>query len=237
MAVLVPAATLTQAKGQDVSIPFRLSSDHRIHVSVVVDGQGPLVFNYDTGADTCVITERGRPRLKLLAFKGREATLGLGGVTTHPVEPTSTVETGGYRRTNQKLMYIDYRGCFNAEGVLPYSAFSGRVVEVNYDELRIHVSVGKPDKVGTDPGMEVKIEDGLPFVDATISTETGLHTVPLAIDTGFSGPATFTYEDAERSGMPGNLHVYGVAQLGGTGSKAVRAVWSNFHESASEHVL
>lgn len=209
--------------GQDLAIPFRLSSDNRIHVGVRIGSQGPLDFIFDTGADTCVVTERGRARLKSLAFGGHEATLGLGGTTTHPVERDATIMVDGYRRKHQTLMFIDYGGSLDADGVLPYTVFADRVIGIDYDDMRIHVSTGKPSSADASRGAPVTMRDGLPFIDATVSTGTGIYRAPVAVDTGFSGSATLSHDAAASAGLPGDLRVYGTAQLGGTGTRALRS--------------
>lgn len=233
MLVAVPILTICSACAysapKPLTIPITPAPDNHIHLSVDVNGGPPLDFIFDTGANICVLTERGRTKLADLRFDGRQETLGSGGVTRRPTASNVTLTIHGRDWTGQTLMLVDYGGSLHADGVIGYNLFSQDTITLDFDRGVLEVFDRMPAAATRLSPVPVTMRDDLAFIPVTLNTGTAISSDLAAVDTGYGGTVTIAAPLAKRAALPGKLERLGTGTMGGTGSGAIEIVTVRLH--------
>lgn len=183
---------------------------------------GPeLDFIFDTGADTCVLTELGRAKMTQLKFDGHRETLGSGGATDQPTSNNVDLTLAGRTWSEQSLMFIDFKGALRADGVIGYNLFSRNVIGIDFDRSTMTVWNALDAPPADHQSIDVTVRGGLAFIPIQIGAGSNQTTDMFAVDTGFGGTATVTASTARSAGLPGNLEQLGTGKMGGTGNGSV----------------
>ena len=204
-----------------MTIPISVGKDNLLHLLVNVNHGANLNFIFDTGADTCVLTELGRAKTSQLKFDGHHETLGSGGKTDQPTASNIDLSIAGRTWTKQSLMFVDYHGSLEADGVIGYNLFSQSVINLDFDRATITVWNSPPPSVVYPTAVNVTLRDGLAFIPIELSTGSRVFIDEFAVDTGFGGTATLTASNARVASLPGNLEQFGSGIMGGTGNGTI----------------
>jgi predicted aspartyl protease len=223
--LLLAAAT---ALGQDaknvITIPITVSDDNYVRLKVRVNGGPPLDFIFDTGANICLLTERGKAKTNGLKFDAAQETLGSGGVSSRPMARSVSLSIADHRWAGQPLMFVDYGGSLKADGVIGYNLFADKTITLDYDRGVLEAGDGLPRSVKGLPEIKVKMIDDLAFIPATLQLGSESVTDLFEMDTGFTGAASVSPKLAEKAHLPGDLRRLGSGKMGGTGPGVIQIV-------------
>jgi len=125
MILISACTTLDQTTKSDLSnsVSFELL-DNRMFVNVMIDGQGPFKFVFDTGGSNCLTPEVAK---KLnLTMKPIEDATGAGeqSVKAWKVQ-TNTFQIGGLKLSSQEFMVLDFAPIKNAFALPAFDGIFG----------------------------------------------------------------------------------------------------------------
>lgn len=168
----------------ELVLPFTIGRDHAVVVTASINGSEPLRLLFDTGASVSVLTEEGRK-------KGAKLSGQVGSIRFGPVEVEDT-----------PIIFVDYGGRLQVDGVLGYNVFLGRQVSLDYG--RRELWIGKP---GTVPAgfrsTALRWWETRTLVDIVIDDGRGKRTLPVLLDTGSKFSLSINNTDRLAQGLAG----------------------------------
>jgi len=106
-------------------IAFTLGPNHAIHFQGTINGSGPLDLIFDTGASIGVLSEQGKAKgAKIVEGKNNRFSF------------------AGIEVENVPISLIDYAGSLQADGVVGYNCFAGKVVKIDCGKNMISTAFG-----------------------------------------------------------------------------------------------
>jgi predicted aspartyl protease len=144
IAIVAALASIAAKPAPDPAIPFELYKGH-IFVSASVNGKGPYLFGFDTGAsgvgrvDSSLTAELSLPKI------GEEANSD--GITTVATDAVAVgaLKVGDLEKRNLKLLSRDYnhgRTDHALAGIIGRDFFADRLVTIDYPNRRISFAEG-----------------------------------------------------------------------------------------------
>ncbi len=208
------------------AIPMRVHGVH-ILVDVMVNGEGPFVFAFDTGAGINVIDESLAKKLKL-NIQGELAGGGFGENKAELQLATGVnLAMPGVEVKDQTIATLDIKNLLEPrlgtriDGILGFGFISRFVTRVDYKNQQIgFYDANHFDYQGTGEIVAMEIENSTPYVDATIC---GYGRKPIRgrflVDSGAGGPVAINGPFAESirlaSSMPKTVLSKGGFGVGG----------------------
>ncbi|HEX8072359.1 MAG TPA: aspartyl protease family protein [Pyrinomonadaceae bacterium] len=204
-------------------ITFELTQN-LILVAARVNDSAPLWFIFDTGADSTVLDATQVERLKL-AVRGRVTSSGGAGAATADLVPGTSVSLPGAAVDGLTVAALPLDSFASplgrrVDGVLGNDFIRHFVVEIDYAARRL--SLYAPAQYRhTGARLPMTIEDGLPFVTASV-TPPGR--APLAgkfeLDTGSTGALLLNTPFVRRHGLLRAVAPTVTTRIGGVGGTA-----------------
>ncbi len=111
-------------------IAFTLGPNHAIHFQGSINGSEPLDLIFDTGASIGVLSDQGKA-------KGVSVTHG----------KTNRYSFAGIELDNAPIVFIDYDGSLQADGVVGYNCFMGKIVKIDYTAMQMVIMDALPESV------------------------------------------------------------------------------------------
>jgi hypothetical protein len=201
------------------TIPFTLGRDNYIHLNGTLNGSTPLDLIFDTGASTFVLTENGKKKVRL-SLDGLTENEGTSGFSTEKTSSSNILQVAGLQWKNLALLFYDYKGSLDADGVIGFNIVENKAVEINYD---LHILVlHDPGSFSKNGYSFVPMIHGLEgtFIPATLSDGKERAAGWFLFDCGASLTAVAGMDFIRQHKLDGNLHFIGKANVQGTGPEA-----------------
>lgn len=167
------------------TIPFTLGIDHYIHIKGKVNNSEELDFIFDTGAGTTLLNEKGRKKAAI-TLDGISDGEFASGTTVDSTSSSNHLQLGGLHWDKLPLLYVDYQGSINTDGVLGYNIVEDKVVEIDYDKSLLILHARLPSKAAGYSRQRVKHDLNGTFFQATINNGESEFTGWYLFDTGGS---------------------------------------------------
>lgn len=187
--------SLTEGQ-KKVQFPIEVANNLVI-IPVVLNSQIPLKFILDTGVRTTILTEKAFSDILKLQYSRRYIVAGPGGEKLVEAYITNniTLDMPGLHGSGHAMLvlekdYLELRNYLGTDvhGVLGYEVFSRFIVEINYSEKILTLSLPenfKPKKKYQE--IPITIEDTKPYVRVPVETTDGaIVNAKLLVDTGAS---------------------------------------------------
>nr|WP_321440284.1 aspartyl protease family protein [uncultured Hyphomonas sp.] len=168
-------------------IPFEVNEYDHMVVRLEVNGNDQATGVIDTAATFPMINRRTARLAQLPDLEENPLminVLGLTGEEIYPIVELETLQVGNVmKRDVQAALNVDLN-VTGAQNVLPASAFEGDVIDFDFENLRVMVYDGRPDRSSRLVPTSLKYDDqnGLIFVDVRINGRKGR----ALVDTGSS---------------------------------------------------
>lgn len=114
------------------TIPFILGADNYIHLRGSLNGSAPLDLIFDTGASTFVLTEKGLKKVKINLDNVTDNE-GTSGFSLEKTSSVNRLRMAGIQWAHLPVLYYNYHGGLNCDGVVGYNIVENKAVEINYD--------------------------------------------------------------------------------------------------------
>lgn len=203
---------VTHSSSAKITIPLSYRSGGSPTLKVMVNGQGPFTFLFDTGSpDLLKLDEQAYLKLKLSAVDSVRAGDGSGRNTrTFPITRIEELEFGGYKISHSLAMVRNYNGRPGVDpidGVIGPAFFKGYLVELDFEHNQLLVTKDKL-IAGTKNVYPMLLRNGVPGMVIRI----GEKSLDADLDTGNMGGLTLSSNHIAASDMAGEPRVIGRAQ-------------------------
>lgn len=145
------------------TIPFKLGTDHGIHLKGKVNNSDSLDFLFDTGAGACVITSSLINQKVKINIDGSQENGGADGKAIVGQSSKNTIEINNLVWNNVSLLSIDYKKP-SFDLVLGWVAFENKIVEINYEKNILVLHEALPQLSGEYTRLDFKLIQGIPYV-------------------------------------------------------------------------
>ena len=154
-------------KSKPAIIPFTVGKDHRIHIKGKVNKSEEIDFVFDTGANGNVITSSLVNKKVLMELDGSAMNSGSDGLSLIKTSSSNLLEIGELKWDKTMFISINYQNP-PFEGVIGWTAFEDKVIEINYDKKALIIS-DSTGKIGEGYSKyKMKMLRGLPYIEGTI---------------------------------------------------------------------
>jgi hypothetical protein len=199
------------------TIPFILGKDHYIHIKGKVNYSEALDLIFDTGASCVLLTETGLKKAKI-NLDGFTENQGTGGFTTEQTSSSNHLQLSALHWKNLPLLFIDYKGSLNADGVVGFNVFEDKVVEIDYNNsiMIIHSKLPLEKSGYTESKMRHNINGY--FIQGTLNNGEKDCTGWFLFDTGGNLTVAVGGDFSTANQLYGTMKKLGSSSTSGTGS-------------------
>lgn len=212
------------------TIPFVLGPDHYIHIKGSINHSQQLDLIFDTGANLFILTEKGLHKSKVI-LDGTTENLGAGGFSTEKTSSRNSLELGKLHWKELPILFYDYKGWLNADGVVGFNTFEDKIVEIDYDKGLLILHQKLPNITAAYSRLPTKHGPDGTFVEASLQKGSEIGSGWFLFDTGGSLTVAISGDFAEKYDLHHRLQITGHSEVIGTGSivnKAETAILPGF---------
>lgn len=179
-----------------VQIPIEIQNN-LVVLPVVINGQLPLKFILDTGVRNAILTEKTFSDILNLSYTKRYIIAGLGGENLIEAYITNniTIDLPGVSGKGHAMLvleqdYLELRNYLGTDvhGVLGYEIFSRFIVEIDYENKKLTLSLPGKRRFGRKfKPVPITVEDTKPYVNVMVAMNDSVQLpCKLLVDTGAS---------------------------------------------------
>lgn len=204
-----------------VSIPIAIVHG-KLHLQGRFNDSELLDLIFDTGADTNVLYPSALVKGARLLFDGSVNNAGTGGRTLRQTSSDNRLVVADLSWEHEPVLYVE-KQADAADGIVGYTVFQDKVVELDFDRMRMLIHEVLPTHAGTFARTAMPAAGTLTAVEAGFVLGARRDAGPLLLDTGGSGTLTVNPAFARAHGLPGPLRRLGRSEMRGVGSGVVRS--------------
>lgn len=202
-----------------ITIPITIERG-KVHLRGSINSSKELDLIFDTGADACVLYPSGLSSGATLVFDGTSLNQGTGGTAMRRTSSDNRIEIGGARWTHESVMFID-KQADHADGIIGYSLFEDRIVEIDYDRMVLVLHESLPAHTAGFTKIPMPFAGSLPAVEIVMKSGDNVWRGPFILDTAGNGTMLVNQAFAAESGLHGILNKVGSGVSKGVGSGSV----------------
>ncbi|MBB6501107.1 retropepsin-like aspartic protease [Pedobacter cryoconitis] len=199
------------------TIPFILGTDQYIHIKGKINHFRELDLIFDTGASLFVLTEKGLSKSKVI-LDGSTENQGAGGFSTERTSSRNHLELANLYWKDLPILFYDYKGGLNADGVVGYNVFEDKVVEIDYDKGLLIIHQNLPDLKKDYSELPARHSIEGTFVEATVQKDMNAAKGWFLFDTGGGLTVAVSGNFANKNDLHRRLAIMGYANVSGTGA-------------------
>jgi len=216
LSTLTRVAERRGAAAGPVEIPLSIRGG-KLHLAGTFNDSQPLDLIFDTGADTHLLYPSAREKGAELRLDGNATNRGTGGTTVRRIAGGNRLEISDLRWRHEPIILVE-KQADDADGIVGYSAFEDRVVELDFDRMVMRVHDALPPVAAGFVRVPMPDAGSLTAVEVRLGGEGGL----FVLDTAGTGALMVNRAFAGAHGLPGALRVLGSSSSRGVGSGVVR---------------
>ena len=203
------------------TIPFIVGKDNYMHIKGRVNDSKILDFIFDTGAGCVLLTETGlkKANVKLDGFTENEGT---GGFSTEQTSSSNHLQLSALQWKNLPLLYIDYKGSLNADGVIGFNVFEDKVVEIDYDKHVMVIHSQLPENRAGYVASRIHHDINGTFIQASLNGGEKECSGWFLFDTGGNLTVEVGDDFSAANNLYGTMKKLGNSQTGGTGNNILK---------------
>lgn len=203
-----------------VTIPITIQKG-KLHLRGQLNGSQPLDLIFDTGADTCVMYPSAKSKGAAMTFDGTVNNAGSGGTTVRQLSRDNRLEIADLHWTHEPFIFIE-KQADHADGIVGYTVFEDRIIELDYDRMVMVVHESVPDHAAEFARTPMPYAGTLTAVDVVMSSGENTWRGPFILDTAGNGAMIVRQSFAAAASMHGALHKVGSGVARGVGGASIR---------------
>jgi hypothetical protein len=204
-----------------VTIPITIEKG-KLHLRGRINGSQPLDLIFDTGADTCVMYPSAKSKGAAMTFDGTVNNAGTGGITVRQISRNNRLEIADVQWTNEPFIFID-KQADPADGIIGYSVFENRIVELDYDRMVMVVHDSLPAHAADFTRTEMPYAGTLTAVEVVMWSGDSTWRGPFILDTAGSGAMLVNQAFGTANSMHSALRKVGTSVSRGLGSGSIHS--------------
>lgn len=214
-----------QRLGGDTSKPVTIpiTIEHgKLHLKGRVNGSAMLDLIFDTGADCCAIYPSARDNGVNLTFDESVLNAGSGGVTRRQLSSDNQLEIADAKWQHERFIFVE-KQADRADGIVGYTVFENRIVEIDYDRMLLLVHESLPVHIAEFSKTAMPFAGSLPAVDVQVLNGHVSFGGPFILDTAGTGCMLVNQAFAADHQMHRSLKKVGTGVSTGVGSGSIHS--------------
>lgn len=200
---VISASRVNRSEGH---IPFTLTDQNNIVVSVLLNQTDTLNLMLHTAASDVTLTEDARLKSKSVKFTDTSKVKSWGGEADSRFSKGNQVQIGHLKRNNINI-WEDKNSGKGTDGKFGLDFFQNRVVEIDFDQRRISVHDKLPSKAKKYERLRLENQDGQLFAQGSCLIEGKTYANKFLIHSGYSGGVLLDDAFAASAGVDGKIKI------------------------------
>ncbi len=202
------------------TIPITIQGG-KLHLQGKVNDSMPLDFIFDTGADASALFPSAMNKKVDLHFDGTTSNIGTGGVTQRQTSSDNRLEVSGLRWDNELILYVE-KQADDADGIIGYPVFQGKVVEIDYDRMVMIVHDALPAHASKYVKSPMTFVGSLTAVEVNMVHGETESSGRFRLDTGGAGTMNVNQAYDQANSLRSKTRHLGTSTSHGVGSGTIR---------------
>lgn len=204
-----------------VVIPITITRG-KLHLHGSVNGSRLLDLIFDTGSNVNWLHRAALNKGAVMAIDGAATSLGMGGRIEHTTSSANRLEIGGLRWEHEPFMFAERFGDHSEDGIIGYTVFQDKVLEIDYDRMVMIVHDTLPDSAREYSKTRMSFVGPLTAVEVGVGGHVSRASGHFILDTGGGGAMNVNMMFAKANGLPGTFKRIGTSSSrgGGTGTRS-----------------
>lgn len=203
------------------TLPFTLGWNNSIRIKGKINNSDLLDLIFDTGANGFVLSSDVMSKNVSIKIDGEAQGFGLGGASNDKISNSNRLEISGLEWDSVSML-VKYQGKPNADGVIGYNVFNGKLVEIDYDKNIMIIHPKLPADLNGYTSYSLNFRGGLSFIELTLQSGTTNIKGLFDFDTGSSSTLFLNKDFTTRHGIFSLLKKSGSDNIRGSGPNKVK---------------
>ncbi len=196
----------TQTRNRPISIPFTLTDQNNLVVSVVLNDTETLNLMLHTAASDVTLTEDAVRKTKSIKFTETSKMKSWGGESDSRFSKGNQVRIGQLQRNNITVWENKNSGK-DTDGKFGLDLFHNRIVEIDFDQRRIVLHEKLPRKAGKYERLKIENQNGQLLALGSCLIEGKSYSNKFLLHSGYSGGILLDDAFAANAGVDGKIPI------------------------------
>ena len=190
------------------------------HLRGSVNGSKTLNLIFDTGAESCVIFPSAKAKGVALTLDGTVLNAASGGVTLRQVSRDNRLEISDARWNHEPFIFVE-KQADQADGIIGYTVFENRIVELDYDRMLMIVHDSLPSHSDDFSKIDMPFSGSLPSVEVVLAKGETSCRGPFILDTAGTACMLVNQAFAANHELHSTFKKIGTGASRGLGSESI----------------
>jgi hypothetical protein len=188
------------------TIPFELTAYNNIVLKAVLNQTDTVRLMLHTAASGVTLIKSGKDKLKSIQYNDRDTVKSWGGESDSQYSKGNHLQIGRQEWENVTIWENEHSGQ-TTDGKVGLHMFADKVIRLDFDSNRmiIYDQLPEPDDAYT--AIDINIENGLPFIEASIMIDGKELNNRFLIHSGYSGAILLDDEFVAQNGLADQLEI------------------------------
>lgn len=211
--LVLALSAASNAQDTTTAIPFRLTAYNNIAIQALVNQQDSVWLMFHTATDAIALTEDATRKMKSLVFERTDSVGSWGGNgNTSRFSKHNTLRIGKLTWLQQPIWEDRYSGK-ETDGKFGPELFDGKWIELDFDHSQLVLHTALPEKTKDYQKLRLTIQQGMLFVEGTLTIGEDTFTTKFLLHSGYSGDLLLDDELAARHKLGEKLTVTGIQEM------------------------
>ena len=217
---LIYTRNCTNCNTQTDTIPFSIGWNNTIQIKGSVNGSDVLNMIFDTGANGVVLSDDAYNKHTKVKIDGTIQGFGIGGSSQDEFSKSNTIKMADLTWNNVPLS-VKHTGKPNADVVIGYNVFDGKIIEIDYDKKLLILHDSLPVKAKEYTKYDLQFKAGLSHIRLLLNDGKEKVECLFDFDTGSSETMFINNDFASENGLYNGMKKVGSDKLQGGGSNKI----------------
>lgn len=195
-----------QEKRGEIAIPFTLTEQNNIVVSVLLNDSDTMNLMLHTAVSDVRVTEDAVRKSKSLRLTNAKKVQSWGGEADSRFSSGNRVQIGDLRRDNITV-WEDKNSGKDTGGKFGLDFFEKQIIEIDFDRRCIAIHESLPDKVEQYERLKIDDQNGLLLIQGSCQIEGKALTNKFLLHSGYSGGILLDDAFAAKAGVDGKIKI------------------------------
>jgi hypothetical protein len=206
------ACYTASAQTQPDTIPFTLNQQHNICVKASVNGSETLTLMFHSSSTGVTLTKAALEK-KLTLKAGQASTVQTWGGTADTEYSEGNTMTINQLKWDSLMVFINENSGVGTDGKFGYDLFSGKILEIDYDHLRMVVHASLPKISKRYHKAKLVQKNGSTFITGALKIGKQVYRDTFMFHTGYGGSVLLDPKIGERYQMQASLPTISTSEL------------------------
>lgn len=194
------------------TIPFTLNQQHNICVKASVNGSETLTLMFHSSSTGVTLTKAALEK-KLTLKAGQASTVQTWGGTADTEYSEGNTMTINQLKWDSLMVFINENSGVGTDGKFGYDLFSGKILEIDYDHLRMVVHASLPKISKRYHKTKLIQKNGSTFITGALKIGKQVYRDTFMFHTGYGGAVLLDPKIGERYQMQASLPTISTSEL------------------------